>query len=52
MFEEWKKTPRGTVALIIILDQFTRNIFRGSSKMFAGKSIFSLIYFIMVANQL
>eukprot|EP00026_Physarum_polycephalum_P001088 Phypoly_transcript_01089.p1 GENE.Phypoly_transcript_01089~~Phypoly_transcript_01089.p1 ORF type:complete len:1180 (+),score=247.08 Phypoly_transcript_01089:133-3672(+) len=36
MVEEWKKTPKGTVALIIMLDQFTRNIFRGTPKMFSG----------------
>lgn len=33
--DEWKQTPRGRLALIILLDQFTRNIFRGTSQAFA-----------------
>jgi len=31
---EWSKTPRGRLALIILLDQFSRYIHRGSSKAF------------------
>ena len=31
----WRKTPQGTLAEIIILDQFSRNIFRGSDKAFS-----------------
>lgn len=31
----WEKTPRGQLALIIILDQFSRHIYRGSDKAFA-----------------
>jgi len=34
--DEWLKTQRGTVALIILLDQFTRNIYRDTPKMFSG----------------
>jgi uncharacterized protein (DUF924 family) len=34
--EEWKRSPRMTMALIILLDQFTRNIFRGSPRAFEG----------------
>lgn len=33
---EWEATPEGTVAKIILLDQFTRNVHRGSGKAFAG----------------
>ncbi|MCB9728494.1 MAG: DUF924 domain-containing protein [Deltaproteobacteria bacterium] len=33
---EWTETPQGTLALIIVLDQFTRNIFRDTGAMFAG----------------
>lgn len=37
-FEEWRATPRGTLALLILLDQFTRNLFRDDAKAFAGDS--------------
>lgn len=32
----WAATPRGALALIIVLDQFTRNTLRGSARAFAG----------------
>ena len=32
----WATTPRGTLASIIVLDQFTRNIYRGTPRSFAG----------------
>lgn len=32
---EWNKTPRGCLALIILLDQFPRYMHRGSSKAFS-----------------
>lgn len=31
-YSEWDQTPLGRLALIIILDQFPRNIFRGTSE--------------------
>lgn len=34
----WKLTPRGTLALIIIFDQFPRNIYRGTPPAFAYDS--------------
>ncbi|MGH7801505.1 MAG: DUF924 family protein [Thermodesulfobacteriota bacterium] len=33
--KSWENTPRGTLALIILLDQFSRNIYRGTLKAFA-----------------
>ncbi len=33
--DDWLQTPDGTLALIIMLDQFSRNMFRGSAKSFA-----------------
>lgn len=33
--EHWKETPRGCLALILILDQFPRNMFRGDARSFA-----------------
>jgi len=32
--DAWTETPRGTLALIILLDQFTRNVYRGSPEAF------------------
>lgn len=32
----WEHSPSGCMALIIVLDQFTRNIFRGSPRAFEG----------------
>lgn len=34
--DDWAASPRGCLALIILLDQFTRNIFRGQPEAFAG----------------
>jgi len=33
--DEWAEEPNGALALVILLDQFPRNMFRGSSRMFA-----------------
>ena len=35
-FEEWRATPEGALALVILIDQMSRNIFRGSPQAFAG----------------
>ncbi len=32
---DWAQTPRGRLALIVLLDQFSRNIYRGTAKAFA-----------------
>jgi uncharacterized protein (DUF924 family) len=32
--EHWAATPRGRLALVIVLDQFSRNVFRGTPRMF------------------
>ena len=34
--DAWTETPRGRLALILLLDQFTRNIHRGTPGAFAG----------------
>lgn len=31
----WRSTPRGSLALVILLDQLSRNIFRGTARAFA-----------------
>jgi uncharacterized protein (DUF924 family) len=35
----WEDTPEGALALVITLDQFPRNIFRGSSRTFAADAL-------------
>ena len=32
----WESTPEGALALVIVLDQFSRNMFRGSARTFAA----------------
>ena len=34
--DDWAATPTGALARIVVLDQFTRNCFRGSRRAFAG----------------
>lgn len=36
--DHWADTPRGALALIILLDQFSRNLHRGSPEAFAADS--------------
>ena len=33
-FDHWRETPRSTVALLIVLDQFPRNLHRGDARSF------------------
>ena len=35
-YRDWTATPDGTLARVLLLDQFTRNIFRDTSRAFAG----------------
>lgn len=35
MLRDWEKSPEGTLALLILLDQFPRNMFRGQARAFA-----------------
>ncbi len=37
--EEWRSTPRGRLAEILVLDQFSRQIYRNSAKAFAWDSM-------------
>lgn len=36
--DAWADTPRGRLALVILLDQFSRNLHRGTGEAFAGDS--------------
>ncbi len=35
-YEDWIETPEGALALLILLDQFPRNLYRGSAHQFAA----------------
>ncbi|MDN3920139.1 DUF924 family protein [Roseateles violae] len=37
--QDWPETPLARVAAIVVLDQFTRNSFRGQAKAFAGDAL-------------
>jgi uncharacterized protein (DUF924 family) len=37
--DAWRNTPRGALAHIIVLDQFSRNMFRGTPNMFAADEL-------------
>ena len=34
--DDWRHTPGGSLALILLLDQFPRNVFRGTPRMYAS----------------
>jgi len=34
--DHWQRTPGGALALILLLDQFPRNVFRGTRRMYAS----------------
>ena len=36
---DWEKTPEDALALLIVLDQFPRNMFRGSARAFAADAV-------------
>ena len=38
-FEHWRATPHGALARILLTDQFTRNIHRGTARAFAGDPV-------------
>ena len=38
-FREWDSDPGGALARILLLDQFTRNVFRDSPRAFAGDAL-------------
>ncbi|WP_299484634.1 DUF924 family protein [Acaryochloris sp. IP29b_bin.137] len=41
--EVWRQTPLGTLALILLTDQFSRNMFRGTAEAFAYDEIASTL---------
>ncbi len=41
--EQWRQTPLGVLALILLTDQFSRNMFRGTAEAFAYDAIASTL---------
>jgi len=37
--DDWKSEPKGCLALVIVLDQFPRNMFRNTARAFEGDSL-------------
>ena len=37
--DAWVHTPQGALARVLLLDQFTRNVFRGGARAFAGDAL-------------
>jgi uncharacterized protein (DUF924 family) len=37
--DSWRATPRGTLALILLIDQFSRNLYRGDARAFAHDAL-------------
>jgi uncharacterized protein (DUF924 family) len=50
LFNHWALTPKGGLALIILLDQLSRNVFRGLAEAFAGDPLAREIAHGMIAN--
>lgn len=48
---DWQHWPQGALARILVLDQFTRNIFRNSARAFAGDELALAAAQDMVARQ-
>ncbi|MCI0453692.1 MAG: DUF924 domain-containing protein [Candidatus Dadabacteria bacterium] len=42
--KSWEDSPQGTLALIILLDQFSRNMYRGTERAFAQDSLALGVY--------
>lgn len=39
IFDDWREDPESMLALILLMDQFPRNMFRGTSRSFATDSV-------------
>jgi uncharacterized protein (DUF924 family) len=48
--DEWATTPQSALALLILLDQFTRNLFRGEARCFAGDAAALRVAETVIAN--
>ncbi|MDK1024320.1 MAG: DUF924 family protein [Gammaproteobacteria bacterium] len=39
LISDWEASPEGALALVILLDQFSRNIYRGDAKAYSGDEL-------------
>jgi tRNA(Ile)-lysidine synthetase-like protein len=51
-YQEWTKSLRGKVASIIVLDQFTRNIYRNTEKIYDNDNLALIISKSILSNNL
>ena len=49
--DDWQDTAKGSLALIILLDQFSRNLFRGSGKAFEQDEKSKSVLLKIIAND-
>jgi uncharacterized protein (DUF924 family) len=49
-FEDWRREPRSSLALVLVLDQFPRNLFRGSNQSFAYDGLAEVIAIAAIAS--
>lgn len=49
--QAWEKTPEGKLALILLFDQFARNIYRDTEKMYAFDALAQKLALSMLANN-
>ena len=47
----WEQNPQSLLALVILLDQFTRNVYRGQAKAFAGDAHAQALVGAAIASQ-
>jgi len=52
LLDHWQKTPQGAIALVIILDQFPLNMFRGQGKRYSTEAKSREIAAYAIANGL
>ncbi len=50
-YDPWAETPRGALALILLLDQFPRNMFRSTPESFAGDAQALAVAQFAIAHQ-
>ncbi|EFA79316.1 Prostaglandin-E [Heterostelium album PN500] len=50
LYDRWMKSPRGRIALLILFDQFPRNIYRGTAGMFQFDALALEIAYQIIGN--
>jgi uncharacterized protein (DUF924 family) len=50
--QAWAEEPESRLALILVLDQFSRNMFRGTPRMFATDDQVRMVVMVMTLRRL